>query len=73
MLYLLLKKTGAENADDNVSCVLTTPVSVDQVDNDLAIECLIERPYQQVSQQHQEADNETADDKDVTKDERKDV
>ena len=51
--------------------VLTTPVSIDKIHNDLAIESLVERPDEQIRQQHEEADNEATDDEYVAKDERK--
>jgi len=38
-------------------------VRVDKIDNDLAIECLVERPNKKISQQHQETNDQTAGDK----------
>ena len=48
--------------------LLTAPVSVDKVDDDLAVQSLVERPNKQICQQHKEAHNEATDHEHVAKD-----
>jgi len=45
--------------------VLTTPVCIDKVDNNLAVESPVERPNKQIRQQHQKTDDQPADNKHV--------
>ena len=46
---------------------------VDKIHDNLAIKRLVQRPNQQICQEHQEADDEAADDEDIAKDEWKNV
>jgi len=44
-------------------------VRVDKTNDDLAIQGPVERPNEQICKQHEKADYESADDKDVAEDE----
>ena len=49
--------------------LLTTPVCVGEVDDDLAIQLLVAAPQEDVGQQHEEADDDAAGHEDVAQDE----
>ena len=50
------------------TCVLTTPVCVDKINNDLAIQRPVERPNKQICQQHQKTNYQSADNEHVAED-----
>ena len=52
-----------------MTMLLTTPVCVGEVGDDLAIQLLIEAPQKDVGQKHEEADDDAAGHEDVAKDE----